>query len=311
MTCTQCKLELPVYAVVCPQCGAAVSSGTSTYYSYLPADTPAWPRDPREASGPSLLVNNAAVQTAAAALPVQARPGARPNRWLTAIAVLLLSCLLGAGFTVGLLWVHGYFAPKAPVRSVRIPSQAPAATATATAGTQNSTTNVLPTPSSFKPLSNASSQSLGLTLSLPQDWVEGQLNTSTSGVKTLTLDPPQSLSVPLSLLIVQFPSDANQAFPSAHDLDQFLIQNFAQATSLSNPQALTNTPQTRTVGGQDWSEDDVSFPLNNNQSLHLVTLSVMYKQHYYSLQFYASNDVFDEAMQKYYNPMLDSLHFTA
>ncbi|RAQ96135.1 hypothetical protein [Thermogemmatispora tikiterensis] len=309
MTCTQCKLELPVYAVVCPQCGAAVSSGTSAYYSYLPADTPAWPRDPREASGPSLLVNSAAVQNAAATSAAQARPGSRPNRWLTAIAVLLLSCLLGAGFTVGLLWVHGYFAPKAPVRSVRLPSQAPAATATA--GTQNSTTNVLPTPSSFKPLSNASSQSLGLTLSLPQDWVEGQLNTSTSGVKTLTLDPPQSLSVPLSLLIVQFPSDANQAFPSAHDLDQFLIQNFAQATSLSNPQALTNTPQTRTVGGQDWSEDDVSFPLNNNQSLHLVTLSVMYKQHYYSLQFYASNDVFDEAMQKYYNPMLDSLHFTA
>ncbi|WP_156025254.1 hypothetical protein [Thermogemmatispora carboxidivorans] len=309
MTCTQCKIELPVSAVVCPQCGTAVSSGAQAYYSYLPADTPAWPRDPREVSGSLLLANGLAGQSTAVAFPGQTRPAGRSSRWLTVITVLLLSCLLGAGFAVGLLWAHGYFAPKAPAHSVQLPSQAPAATATA--GSQSSTTNALPTPSSFKPLSNASSQSLGLTMNLPQDWLEGQLNTSSSGVKTLTLDPPQSLSAPLSLLVVQFPSDANQAFSSAHELDQFLIQNFAQATSLSNPQTLTNTPQTRTVGGQSWSEDDVSFPLNNNQSLHLVTLSVMHQQHYYSLQFYASNDVFDEAMQKYYDPMLNSLHFIA
>nr|BBH94686.1 hypothetical protein KTA_28850 [Thermogemmatispora argillosa] len=254
-----------------------------------------------------MLASNPAVQTPNAALPGQARPEKRFARWLTVIAVLLLSCLLGVGATVGLLWADGYFAPRAPVRSVPLPSQTPAATPVT--GSQSSSTDILPTPSSFKPLSTASSQSLGLTINLPQDWVEGQLNTSSSGLKTLALTPPQSLSIPLTLLIAQFPSDANQFFSSGHDLDQFLIQDFAQANSLSNPQTLTNTPKTRTLGGQTWSEDDVSFPLNNNQSLHLVTLSVLYKQHYYSLEFYASGDVFDEAMQKYYNPMLDSLHF--
>ncbi|WP_376796138.1 hypothetical protein [Thermogemmatispora sp.] len=309
MTCTQCKTELPAYAVVCPQCGTAVSSGTSAYYSYLPADAPGWPHDPGAVASPWLSTSGVALHSSgtAAALPAQAHPARRFNRWLTVVVVLLLSCLLGAGFTVGLLWTHGYFAPKAPARSVQLPSQG--ASATATPAAQNPATNVLPTPSSFKPLSNPNSKSLGLTMNLPQDWVEGQVNTSSSGVKTLTLDPPQNLSLPLSLLIVQFPTEANQAFSNAQDLDQFLIQNFAQAASLSNPQMLSNTPQMRTLGGQSWSEEDVSFPLNNNQSLHLVTLSVMYKQHYYSIQFYASSDIFEEAMQKYYDPMLDSLHF--
>ncbi|MBX5449100.1 hypothetical protein [Thermogemmatispora sp.] len=307
MTCTQCKTELPAYAVVCPQCGAAVAPGTSAYYSYLPSDIPAWPRDAREIISPLLSASNPTAQAATAALPGQARSKQLLIRWLTVISVLLLSLLLGVGLTLGLLWAHGYFAPRAPVRSVHLPSQTPSATAVT--GSPSSSTNILPTPSSFKPLSTANSQSLGLTMNLPQDWVESQLNTSTSGVKTLILTPPQSLSIPLSLLIAQFPSDASQVFSSGHDLDQFLIQDFAQSNSLSSPQALANTPKVRTLGGQTWSEDDVSFLLNNNQSLHLVTLSVLYKQHYYSLEFYASGDVFDEAMQKYYNPMLDSLHF--
>src|SRR5579875_786032 len=108
MTCTQCKTELPAYAAVCPQCGTAVISGASAYYSYLPSDAPAWPRDPREVPSSVMLASNPAVQTPNAALPGQARPEKRFARWLTVIAVLLLSCLLGVGATVGLLWADGY-----------------------------------------------------------------------------------------------------------------------------------------------------------------------------------------------------------
>jgi hypothetical protein len=308
MICTQCKTDLPAFVTSCPRCGAPVSP--VPFYSYLPEGTPAWPsavQIPHLQANVDRAIGSRPVVDASLSASEIARPAPamrRARSWLVTIALLILSSLLGSGVVLASLWSNGYFARQAAQRAVTIPS---GPSTTSIAGTSQTGSNVLPTPSSFKPLSQASSQSLGLTLSFPGDWQEGTLTTGSDGSKTLVLQPPASFSIPLGLFVAQWSNQDN--IPDVNQLNNLLVVAFAQGSQLGTPQVLTNTPQQRSIGGVTWAEEDVSFPLNNNASLHLVTISVQYKGHYYSLQFFADGNVFDEAMQKYYDPMLNSLKF--
>jgi hypothetical protein len=313
MTCTQCKADLPEFATSCPNCGTAVPAVARYAHSYLPAGTPSWPSASQDFHGaalPAAALQAIVMPSAAESPPAKERPR-RAGRMLSIIVLLLLSCVLGAGVSLAILWSNGALAPKATSRSVHLPSNSNSSSSAVTPVVTQTSGSSLPTPSSFKPMSSANSQSLGLTMDVPGDWQEGQLNTNSVGTKSLQLQPPQSVSSPLGLAIIQLPTDANTVFTGASDVNQTLVQNFGQANQLGTPKVLTNTPSQRTIGGVSWTEEDATFALNNNGSLHVVTITVNHDDHYYTLQFFASGDVFDEAMQKYYNPMLESLQFKA
>ena len=68
------------------------------------------------------------------------------------------------------------------------------------------------------------------------------------------------------------------------------------------------TPQ-RTIGGTQWDEQDASFANRNNVTFHLTSIAVQRNHLYYDILFYSPQVYYDEAVQKYFQPMFDSFHF--
>ena len=318
MFCPRCHTELSDSASICSQCGSPVSVSSplqaqTSAFSYLPAGTPQWPIT---ASAP--LPYNVATQTPTAYNPddsFQEEPGgpARKRRrgslsLPTILLLVFVSILIGGGLAYGSIALQNRSnGSQQPAHAI---SLTPAARTTPTPGaqsaTQTPTSSQLPTPLSFQ---QGISPDLGISIQYPTGWTQGKTQQDSNGNKGIVFRPSTQLLV--TLIIAQFSAANSAQIAGTGDINTANIQGFGTTNSLPNPQVLTNTPTTRTVGGVTWDESDAVFTPTSGSAIHLVSLAIKHTVYYYNILFYATTGSYDEAMSKYYTKMLDSFKFTA
>ncbi len=321
MFCPRCNTELSDSASICSQCGSPVYAGPTTFspsgrpqestFSYLPAGTPQWPTtatlntlyraDPRNAQ--------AAYEPGDSLGELESgRPARKPGSLsLPAIILLLiLSVLVGSGITYGALALQrGTSGSQQPLRTL---SLTPAAAVTPGAGTTpgatpTTPTTVLPTPASFQPISNAD---VGVSTRYPSGWTaDAPQKSSTSAL--ISVHPAQLNGIAISF--ERYSQSSSATFKSTRDVNQVNFTQFQSVQGISNFQVIPSPTSQQTIGGTVWDEQDATFSNSNNVVFHLTTFAAQYKQIYYDIVYFAPDNVFSQAVQKYFQPMLASFKF--
>ncbi len=304
MTCPQCGNNLPDSATFCPKCG---STFRPVAFSYLPAGAPAWPTSPPSRPLYATATASSAENELRSVSPSVAKPRRSTGSILIMLALFILTPLIGIGATLGVLWANGQIGGGAVHASVHVPAvsqQTPTANTPTPAGTSSAQGNQLPTPTAFQ---TATSPQLGITVKYPSDWVQEAPQTTSAGNTSVLFHPQQQLPVEVSIGRLSAQNSSN--VPSASVVNQVNIQGFGSNQNLKNPQNLTDTPQHSMIGGVSWDQQDTTFLTDNGDLIHVVSLSVKYKNLYYNILYFAPGSVYDEAMQKYFKPMFDSFRF--
>lgn len=318
MFCPRCNTELSDSASICSQCGSPVYAGPTTFspsgrpqvstFSYLPTGTPQWPTtatlnipyraDPRNAQ--------AAYEPDDSLDEFESgRPARKPGSLsLPAIILLLiLSVLVGSGITYGALALQrGTSGSQQPLHTL---SLTPAAAVTPSAGTTPGATptTVLPTPASFQPISNAD---VGVSTRYPSDWTaDAPQKSSTSAL--ISVHPAQPDGIAISF--ERYSQSSSATFKSTRDVNQVNFTQFQSVQGISNFQVIPSPTSQQTIGGTVWDEQDATFSNSNNVVFHLTTFAAQYKQIYYDIVYFAPNNVYSQAVQKYFQPMLTSFKF--
>ncbi len=302
MNCSQCDTSLPDSATFCYSCGASTRQAA---FSYLPAGAPAWPNSVPESRfyKPEAVAQKPLLTTPAAKRAPKAPRSARSI--LILAAFIVLTPVIGALATLGVVALNGGFAASSAATSVRVNALPQQATAPASAPTPTTTaqTNQLPTPTSFR---TASIREVGITLKYPSDWVAGTPQSSAGNI-TVSFQPQQQ--IPIGLSVSKFSGANATQLPSTTILNQTILQGFGSNESLTNMQTLTNTPQHPSIGSANWDEQDATFDTGNGDLVHAVSVSVKHNNIYYNIFYFSFASVYDEAMQKYYSQMLSSFQF--
>ena len=302
MNCPQCNTELPESAMFCNRCGSTIRQAS---FSYLPAGTPAWPKEPLQDSQyrnlPSEHIQDTEPGEARSVEPASASKKKRLGI-PAVIALCLLSIVIGGGLTFGVLYLNGERLSTGSQPTLK-PLQLP--TPGVSSLTPTAQSNRLPTPTAFQ---SVTSKDLGISIKFPSDWVQDPAQKDTYG-NTIILYHPQQ-SIPVSMSIAKFSPSFSTNFADANVLNQSNIQGFGSTGNFLNGQLLTNTPKNRLISGSSWDEQDATYDTNSGVLLHVVSISVKHNAVYYSILYYAPDSLYDEAFQKYYSQMLSSLKFT-
>jgi len=305
MNCPQCGAELSNSATFCHRCGTSLRPAS---FSYLPAGTPPWPSAaPQGYSYVPTATNEAHQKTAAPA--VTSAPASKPRRSagsvLLIIGLLVLSVVIGAGGTAGVLALNGQFAPAPKVRAPSIPTPAPTpgpGTPTPTTASQG---NLLPAPGSFITIN---SQAVGVSLKYPGNWVEDPPQSNSSST-TINLHPQQQIGIDFA--VGRLSSSATTQVGSADTFNQENLQSLKTDSNLHNYSEVQPANAAPTIGGVQWVERDATFANNANVVFHLVSISVKRNNLIYNISYFAPDVAYGEAMQKYYSQMLTSFQFTS
>jgi hypothetical protein len=307
MKCSRCDAELPETATFCPDCGASTRQEPPLTFSYLPMGAPPWPT--------TIPQHMARAQEAASLAGSEKKKGGdRPKRSAASIlaiaAVIVLVPLLGAAATLGILYLNGGLSAGA----TRVPASVSSASTPSTASTPNTsvaatpTTSTrggqLPTPTSFKKTSDTN---LNISLQYPSDWVVDGPQKSSDGTTLVAIHSSQQVQI--TFFLIRFPSAATSSFSDAHAANQANIQGLTSQLNAQDVQTVTPTNAQPVIGGTKWVEDDATFVDGNGDKIHIVTISVKRKSIYYSIVYLVPDAYFTQAMQKYIQPMLNSLQF--
>ena len=308
MNCPQCNAELPESATFCHSCGSPVHPAT---FSYLPPGTPAWPTTIPQKPVASVGATAQTVQqkdneSISSTKPLPARPKRSARTILTITSLFILITLVGIAATLGMLWFNGEIPVKSANTSLSVPSpstpQSPGAS-NASTSTAQAQTNQLPTPSSFQ---TATINEVGVTLKYPKEWIKDASQTTTSSV-VLAFHPQQKNGI--DLFLERFTSATSAKLTSANDVNQNNLSSFQNAQGITNFHAITPSSTQISVGGAQWDEQDATFSTTQGLVFHLTSIAVQHNQLYYDILFYAPSVVYNEAVQKYFQPMLSSLQF--
>lgn len=310
MNCSRCQAELSDSATVCTACGTPtrISYSIPATFSYLPAGAPPWPTSvPENLPYSNIRTTGSVVETSASATKTKSNVTARSI--LIAVAILVLVPLLGAAITLTSLYANGQLKGTSSTQTVILPTRA-AATPGSTTNTPaaNGTpvaTNQLPTASSFKKSNGATN--LGIALKYPTNWAEDALQTSTS-VDYVRWHPQQS-QYGILFIIQRFSTSTSTSITSANDLNQQLIQSINGAQGVHSLQMLQTTHPQLTIGGTTWTEQDAGYLSDNGIQIRFTAISVQHNKMYYNIVLISPDIYYSEAMQKYIQPMFDSLQF--
>jgi hypothetical protein len=310
MNCPQCNTILPDSATFCTRCGTSIRPGSFSF-SYLPAGAPPWPMTvpPPSFFAVSTPTATSSAQAAGQDVGVSAAPKAsKPKRStasaLVLVALLILSPLLGIGAAFGILLANGQFSSGSGATKVSLHPQAqPSSTAQPSGGATPTTTgDQLPTPSSFQTINIPD---LGISLKYPSDWQKlGPTQTSADAVE-VALRPQQQIGI--DFRIKRISTSASASLASAAAANQANLAAFARFQGVSNLQATTT--EQRTIAGRQWAEQDATFTDPNNLPYDLASISVLHNKFYYTIYFYSPDMYYQEALQKYIQPILDSFQF--
>ncbi len=306
MNCPQCNADLQESATFCYKCGSPVRPA---FFSYLPPGTPPWPTSvPRQPASRSEAATPTMQSVAAATAKPQSRPKRSAAGVLSIVALLIFTPILGAALTLGVLYANGQFPPRSvkPAQVVVPPAQpSPAATGTpnpSASSTPSSQSNLLPTPTSFQTATNSQ---MSISIKYPSDWIADPAQTNGSGDIVIDF---RSQQVPVELAIEKFSAATSAQLSSTTMVNQSVLQGFSTAQGVSNFQLLTNTPRQLQAGNITWDEQDANFQ-GNGTLFHLVSLTVKHGKIYYNIIYYAPEVAYQEAIQKYFQPMLSSFKF--
>lgn len=296
MNCPRCHAEIADTAAVCPSCESPVRAYTPSTFSYLPAGTPAWPT-----SVPAHYAYATGIASPSAAAKqttkTTSEKSQRSARTILLIAVVLIVVpLLGAALTLGSLYLHGQLGPG---------STTAASSAKATSAPSG---HQLPDPQNFQKLTSISS-TIGLTLSYPSNWVAEPPQVSTDTNYNYVDLHPQQQTLNILFVIIRYSALASTKFSSADDMNQQTLQSISGQQGFNNMQAAQTASPPRTISGTTWAEADATYTDDSGNAMRLLSISAQHNKLYYNVVVLIPNVYYDEAMQKYIQPMFSSIQF--
>jgi len=308
MKCPRCNTELPDSAIFCVQCGSTIRQAS---FSYRPAGTPVWPNEQLKSSQYRNVPSESSQSTASNEESSQVSSSSASSNTSrlgipAIIGLCILSILIGGGLTFGILYLNGQrlaIGPQPTLKPLRLPTQSTSLTPASLTPTPQG--NQLPTPTAFQ---SVTSKDLGISLQFPSDWVQDPAQKTASGNTSVGFHPQQN--IPVSMFIAKLSSSVSAQVTDTNEVNQANIQGFGTNNNLLNFKALTNTPQHRTIGGINWDEQDATYSTSSGVLIHVVSISVKHNAIYYNILYFAPDSAYDEAFQKYYSPMLNSLKFS-
>lgn len=235
------------------------------------------------------------------------RPALSLRGILIGLAFLILVPLIGAAITYGSLYLNGQVQAHAPQKAVSL-SKVPTAQPSAGAGsavTPTPATGNLPTPAKFVTMSSSSQKMLGVVITYPDGWQEQPSAPQSDGSVVVDFHPTQQLGI--VMFIGRFPATSG----TTSDVNQAQIQGLSNLNGVSNLQAVQPASPQRTIGGQQWDEQDATFSNSNATTFQVASLTVKHAAYFYNIFYWSPNTYFGEAVQKYLQPMLNSFKFLA
>jgi hypothetical protein len=222
-------------------------------------------------------------------------------------AILLLfivSILVGGGLTYGLLALgRGNNQSQARPITLHLSSSPTATAGTGQVSPTPTTTNQLPTPTSFLTVSNAD---VGMSVKYPSDWVLDPPQKSTQSA-FIGLHP--SVQNGLFFGLQRISTSTSASITTTGEVNDSNLAQLQSAPGVSNFQVIQPATAQQSAGGVQWDEKDATFDNQNGITFHLSSIAVLHKGQYYDILYYAPGTIFNEAMQKYFHPMLNSLKF--
>ena len=308
MNCPQCNTNLPDSATFCYKCGSSIRP---TAYSYLPEGTPTWPTTVPQSHFYTPKATGQVVPQGEYSDPAFTSAPSKPRRSkrsiMTVLALLVLTPVIGVLATLGTLWVNGAFPGKAAAPSVHVPAvtqQTPnpsnSLTPTPSAAAQG---NQLPTPPSFQ---TVNSPEVGVIVKYPSDWVADTPQASANS-SALGFHPQQSDGIFIS--IERFTASASAKINSTGEVNQANMSQLSSSQNVHNFHLITSPMTQRSVGGAQWDEQDAAITNSNGVNFHITSIAVQHNHFYYDILFYSPDTYYDEAVQKYFQPMFDSFQF--
>lgn len=309
MNCPQCNTNLPDTATFCYKCGSSIRPTT---FSYLPEGTPVWPTTVPQshfytpkAAGQVVPQGEHSDATFKFA-PSKPRRSARSI--MIVLALLVLTPIVGILATLGTLWMNGSFPGNAaaapsvhvPVVTQQTPTPANSLTPTPSTAAQG---NQLPTPTSFQ---TANGSVIGVIVKYPSDWVADTPQTSANS-SALGFHPQQRDGIFIS--IERFTASASAKIGSTSEVNQSNMDQLSSSQNVHNFHLITSPMTQRSVGGEQWDEQDAAITNSNGVNFHITSIAVQHNHYYYDILFYSPDTYYNEAVQKYFQPMFDSFQF--
>ena len=301
---TNFQPSIPPDRPTVPSTPHAASSYTSPY---LPAGAPPWPTTVLQRPAP---LNGSALDTTTGKIAERKSRSARSV--FIALGVIALTLLVGVGLTYGVLFLNGQIAANTASTSSHLVT-IPKATAQPTTGASSSTpstTSTLPTPTSFSTMSSDHQKSIGVLVKYPSDWVEEPSAAATSsGTAVAVFHPQQALGI--VVYVGKFSVSAS-GVATTTALNQGLISTIYGGNGSSgntNLQAVQSTTPHRTIAGQQWDEQDATFSDSNSVLMHIASITVKHGLFFYSFIYQTPDVYYNDVLQKYVPPMLDSFKF--
>jgi hypothetical protein len=295
MKCSRCARELAENATYCPGCGLNVTQSQPRMFSYLPPGIPPWPISVPDGL-PYAVTGEAG--TYAVAQPIASEQQGGRRNLLTTIAVLLLIPLLGASTTFGILYFNNQLGKTETPSISHISSP------------QVSSSEALPTPAAFKDTEAKFNDALKASLKYPADWVVGPLDQSTTDIIVL---PLLSEQIGIQIYVQRISGQtASTATVTPAEINSARLQDLAQ--KYSGAQQVTAQNAKPTIGGDLWDESEATFTdpqSTQTGKIHYTTIAVKHKTEIYTIQALALDSTYQEALQKYIQPILTSFKFLA
>lgn len=304
MNCPRCNTELPDSAIFCVKCGSTIHPAS---FSYLPTGAPAWPtnvpKNLTHGAGSDLRPAQFVQQEEIPAVATREFAPKKSRLSIPAIiGLFMLSIFIGGGLTFGILYANGQqlsFGPQPTQAPVQLPTPGPSSTPL----TPTAQGNQLPTPTAFQTMTNSD---LGISLKYPSDWITDPVQ-KTSNSTSLDIRPQQSNGIFID--VERFSSSTSAKIGSTNDVNQNNLTQFQNAQGIVNFQTIPASTQQRMIGDVQWDEKDATFSNSNGVAFHLTTFAVQRNKIFYDILYYSPSRYYDEAMQKYFQPMLNSFKF--
>lgn len=295
MNCSRCATELADNATFCPKCGLSTTPSLARSFSYLPPGTPPWPSSV-PAQIPYVVDSKAAPLTVA---PPTKTEGKGSSRVLAGVAVLLLVPLLGAFATFGILYANGKVGATQKTTKTSV-------TSTAIPSISQTPSNVLPAPTSFANTTTSDNSTTQMSLKYPTDWKKQTMTQSSSfsGIDVY------SQQIGIEMQIGHYVSALTAQVENAAQLNQEVIQSLPN--NYSSVQPVTPTNATPTIANVLWDESDATFidpQISSTAVQHFTIITTKHNNLYYRITIFAPNGIYQEAIQKYIQPILDSVQF--
>lgn len=296
MKCSQCSADLPDTTTFCPRCGTSTYTSRTSRFSYLPPETPPWPT-----TVPLQLPNVVDAQSASSASSLTSkksttRPGRKASSVVGVIAVLVIAPLIAALITAATLYSNGQLTGLAakPVNKSNPAAATPQATAK---------TNSLPVPTSFK---TAKDTNLNISIKYPSDWSLGSPQQSTSAT-SLAINSQDQIGI--SFVINRLSNAVTSSISGVDELNQSTVQSLQQIQGSHEIQTVQATNAKPTIAGEQWTQKDATLLDSQNTKIHFTTIADKHSKSYYVIYFLVPDNIYQEALQKYLNPMLNSVKF--